>query len=141
MSPSISIELYRQVQQIGGRLVLQDGKVRLLAKRESVTPSFLEALKEHRDALALILEKGTWKTLCFGCGKKTTFYPTPSTRDVFREWECGECGWKLWRKEEGEYPSAILKATLQAFPGSAVVYYENHKEEQDEHSSEDQEAD
>lgn len=120
MSRSSSIELFERLKRDGVTVALKGGRIAVLGKRKALTPSLLEEIRAHSEALKLILEKGTHQALCFGCGKRTIFYPTPRVMDVFRHWECGECGWKVWRREEGAYPDGTLEAIIRAFRGSVV---------------------
>lgn len=117
MSRSSSIEFFERLRQKGIKITLENNRVAVLGKREILTPSLIEEIKAYREALRLILEKGTHQALCYGCFRTTTFYPTSEVMDVFRRWECG---WKLWRREEGAYPDGTLRAIIQAFRGNVI---------------------
>lgn len=119
-------ELFEELERRGCRIRKEDeNHIRVSGPLDD---EIRGAIRENKERILLTLEKGTHQALCYGCGKTTTFYPTHEVMDVFRRWECGECGWKLWRREEGAYHDGTLEAIIRAFRGSVVKY--NPKKEE-----------
>jgi DNA-directed RNA polymerase subunit RPC12/RpoP len=93
-------ELLREFEEQGISFSLEGDKIKLRGPKETLSQDLIERTREHKEALKLILKEEMAILLCLRCGKETLFIPTPETMDVFRRWECTECGWKLWRRED-----------------------------------------
>ena len=118
------IEVLQDLEAQGIVLSLDESsKLRLRGPKGSLSPELLERVKPHKEALRLILEKGTKVFFCYGCGKQTEFYPTPKIMDVFRRWACSECGWEFWSRDFNTPPDNTLLTIMRAFRNSAVVRY------------------
>jgi len=121
-------EFLEELAALGVKLYLdKNGNLKLRGKRELLTPELMEKAQEHKEALKLFVERGTVVEPCWGdCGgRETEFIPTLEVmeKSPFRKWVCLECGWEIWRRESGEFPSGILQATLRIFPKSSVVQF------------------
>ncbi|WP_427365668.1 hypothetical protein [Candidatus Caldatribacterium saccharofermentans] len=121
-------EVLRDLRNQGIVLSLDEsGKLRLRGPKGSLSPELLERTRPYKEALKLIAEKGIVVEPCWGScgGREAEFIPTLEVmeKSPFRKWVCLECGWEIWRRESGEFPSGILQATLRIFPKSSVVQF------------------
>lgn len=97
----------QKLEELGisrGSIEMKGGKLYLRCHPKVLTRMVKRFFQENREQLLLILERGIRHDFCPECGRLTEFHPASEVMDVFRRWECGECGWKLWRREQGEYP-------------------------------------
>jgi hypothetical protein len=120
---SPSIELFWNLRSQGIEPFLDEsGKLKLRGPKSALSPELIEEAKAHKEVLRLFLEKGSKVLFCYNCGKETEFLPTPEVMDVFRRWECSECGRHLWVRESGSPSDGTLKAIIRAFRGAVVRY-------------------